>query len=427
MRVLFLDFDGVLNSHGFLRDHRGEDEPLLDPCCMAHLRDIIEQTDARIVLTTSWRRHWSAEKTALGDIGQHIDNTFAEYGLTVFDKTPDEHTRREENIRAYLTAHPDITTYAVLDDAFLEADIVEGHFVRTSSLRGGLNADAAQATIGLLTPLDAVADEHEALEAALEAAVTAEDDGRQLRLRFFRFFDEDDLCVTIHRADDAWYLHDGGAALRQLSRRVTDAPTRQRMLRAVCDDGWIVDGAVTGWMSQERQFFDYLKKLTAVAHADLIADHAEEPLFPFEEEDAYIPPDRAEEADTAALLKALRALVTVGFDVRVGSYVACRHTYAPQSTTYSYRLETVGERVRWSDRCQGMVEGEMLENFYWDHEELAGFTAFAEPFLRRFDAVIENGNFYRYADREDTITALFAFFQLAHLVSGWGYTVALPS
>ena len=127
------------------------------------------------------------------------------------------------------------------------------------------------------------------------------------------------------------------------------------MLRAVCDDGWIVDGAVTGWMSQERQFFDYLKKLTAVAHADLIADYAEDPLFPFEEEDAYIPPDRAEQADTAVLLKALRALVTVGFDVCVGSYVACRHTYAPQSTTYSYRLETVGERVRWSDRCQGMV------------------------------------------------------------------------
>lgn len=52
MKVIFLDIDGVLNVHYPERDEYGS---LFHPQFEDNLRHIIQQTDAKIVISSSWR------------------------------------------------------------------------------------------------------------------------------------------------------------------------------------------------------------------------------------------------------------------------------------------------------------------------------------------------------------------------------------
>ncbi len=149
MNVIFLDFDGVLNSDRYIRTHRTQGVAL-DPRCMTLLKDIVTAGRAKIVLTTSWRSHWSANPARCNATGTEINKSFEEYGLEIYDKTPRLGYVREEEILAWLYDNPNVTNFVVLDDMFLEHSYLEGHFVRTSSLRGGLDEDDAKEAIAIL-------------------------------------------------------------------------------------------------------------------------------------------------------------------------------------------------------------------------------------------------------------------------------------
>lgn len=426
MRVLFLDFDGVLNSVGYCRAHRGEEEPLLDPVCMEHLRDIVEATSARLVLTTSWRRHWDPDTARCNDIGRAIHRVFAAYGMTVYDKVPDTHRRREDNIRQWLDEHPETIAFAVLDDEFLEAAYLQRCFVRTSSLRHGLDADAASAVRWLLEPPAPAWTTPEALADEVFGSVKTAIADNVLTITLPSFFGEHALCISMHMTDNVWYVHDNGCSLARLRERIADEATFREALVAVCDEGWIVNGAVTGCFAQERQLLYYLQRLIFIAHADLLYRYVEEPLYVFREEDAFVEPDRAEPVDFAAFLRAIRERFTFGYDEHTGLYLAVIDTYANNPTTYSYRFQMFGDTVRLSDRCKGLLEGEILESFYWDHDCLDDYAAFVAPFLSRFGAIMENGNPVLDTHKDDMVKALYAFFQLAHLVSEFGHAIDLP-
>ena len=58
MKVVFLDFDGVLNSHRFMLEERLQGKSGvagLDPKAVAHVNYICGKTDAVIVVSSSWR------------------------------------------------------------------------------------------------------------------------------------------------------------------------------------------------------------------------------------------------------------------------------------------------------------------------------------------------------------------------------------
>ena len=123
MKVVFLDFDGVLNSERYVRNC-GEYGVIIDPSRMQLLKQIIDATGAKIVLSTSWREHWT--KT-----GTEINEIFEAYQLEIFDKTPKLGGRREQEIEAWLDRVSNVENFIVLDDAFLSADFLTGHFVKT--------------------------------------------------------------------------------------------------------------------------------------------------------------------------------------------------------------------------------------------------------------------------------------------------------
>ncbi len=142
MKIIFLDFDGVLNSYGYLR-RTGQAGLCLDPSRLDLLGKIVDATDAKLVLTSSWREHWSAESSS------EIDRIFAEHRMTVYGKTPHLRSGREQEIRAWLAEHP-AESFVVLDDRFLNADFLDGHFILTSNLRDGLDQEDVRRAIAIL-------------------------------------------------------------------------------------------------------------------------------------------------------------------------------------------------------------------------------------------------------------------------------------
>ena len=149
MKVIFLDFDGVLNTERYVRTC-GAYGVAIDPVKMLLLKRIVDASGAEIVLSTSWREHWEKEPISRNAVGAEIHGLFSRYGLQIFDKTPFLNACREDEISAWLDVHPKVNKFVVLDDMFLDSERIRGHFVKTSGYAGGLDEAAANDAIEIL-------------------------------------------------------------------------------------------------------------------------------------------------------------------------------------------------------------------------------------------------------------------------------------
>jgi len=131
MKVIFLDFDGVINSTSWVPD--ADDQPHLsipwyaaglDPDLVALVNEIIERTGAQVVVSSSWRQGATLEwlQEVLEEVGFLGD---------VIGATPRiSYNQRASEIQAWLAGHgEDVEQFVILDD-YADAGI-EGHFVQT--------------------------------------------------------------------------------------------------------------------------------------------------------------------------------------------------------------------------------------------------------------------------------------------------------
>jgi len=151
VRILFLDIDGVLNSHAFV--HRagwhpplGSDRDLyiIDPVAVALLNGVLEETGAVVVITSSWRSTYPQE--ALHSMLQQRGFTGQVVGTT--PELPGR--RRSREIAQWLVDHADVEAFAIVDD---DEDAGAGHphrFVRTT-YQVGLTGEHASALVRVLT------------------------------------------------------------------------------------------------------------------------------------------------------------------------------------------------------------------------------------------------------------------------------------
>lgn len=138
MKVLFLDMDGVMNSRSsrnkgyqerkHTTDKEGWDfpaQPMIDNFNM-----IIEATGAKVVISSSWRYFHSIES---------MRNIFKHVGMNceIIGETPKNtlYTIRGQEIEAWLKEHPEVTSFAIVDDSS-DMQPVAKNFVQTSDLRG---------------------------------------------------------------------------------------------------------------------------------------------------------------------------------------------------------------------------------------------------------------------------------------------------
>lgn len=121
MKVLFLDVDGVLN-----REIENEDFFIFGDIefdCLLHLASIVEDTGAKIVVSSSWRL------PTLND-NPHIKldmlkKELSTVGLTIHDVTPDLVLEpRGSEIDEWLSKNPEVTNFVILDD-FIGLDLMD--------------------------------------------------------------------------------------------------------------------------------------------------------------------------------------------------------------------------------------------------------------------------------------------------------------
>ena len=151
MKVIFLDFDGVITTQ--------KSKYKLDSDALHLLGKIINSTDAKIVISSSWRQR-TLEGTikALQDtsdfrlngiefpfIDRIVGITDKIYGVALTDKEKHISLLRGVEIREWLNEHPEVTNYVILDD---DSDMLleqANHFVKTDTYEGLTNENVEQA------------------------------------------------------------------------------------------------------------------------------------------------------------------------------------------------------------------------------------------------------------------------------------------
>jgi hypothetical protein len=120
VRVIFLDIDGVLNHRRSMSIHA-----ISKPAARL-LRQLVRDTDAKIVLSSSWRK-----------IEEAVYAFRKKTLLTEISKTPSHwHGIRGYEIKEWLEENPYVDEYVIIDD---ESDMLEeqrSHFVKCDMQKG---------------------------------------------------------------------------------------------------------------------------------------------------------------------------------------------------------------------------------------------------------------------------------------------------
>lgn len=154
MKILFLDFDGVLNSKQWFLDHKEEiteSTSLLtrgvaeiDPTAVQRVVDIIDATGAAVVISSSWR-HLHPLKEIVEILR---DRGFPQFEHFIIDKTPSDREVQAHGvppdtgvwrgheiefwIKNFESKNGKLTSFCILDD---DSDMLSSqhpNFVQTS-------------------------------------------------------------------------------------------------------------------------------------------------------------------------------------------------------------------------------------------------------------------------------------------------------
>lgn len=116
MKVIFLDVDGVLNSNDYMEytsknNVKGILEEI-DPKKIDMLKQVLNITGAKIVVSSSWRNIRKFEK---------LRELFFLYGIRLDEKIPLIGNNRGLEIKQYLKEHANIEQYIILDDEVFDS------------------------------------------------------------------------------------------------------------------------------------------------------------------------------------------------------------------------------------------------------------------------------------------------------------------
>lgn len=150
LKIIFLDFDGVLNSTQsaiyHVRKRTQYDTIFIGDWCpiaFSNLKRLLEATpDARIVVSSSWRHGRTLEQLREILMAEGVDPS------RIIGATPSSSVRGEQRgweIQDWLDAHPEVKDYVIIDD---DADMLphqQEHFVQTDGHIGLTIHDACRA------------------------------------------------------------------------------------------------------------------------------------------------------------------------------------------------------------------------------------------------------------------------------------------
>jgi len=134
MKIIFLDIDGVLNCTQTPNPRKFP--YVIDARLLRRLKRLLEQSKAKAVLSSSWR----VDPTGLL-AAKH-------FGVPFIDVCPDMPSeRRCVEMRAWLIEHPEVVSYAVIDD---EDDGVDDMPLFQPCRKTGLTPEIAKGVVRYL-------------------------------------------------------------------------------------------------------------------------------------------------------------------------------------------------------------------------------------------------------------------------------------
>lgn len=135
MSIIFLDFDGVIST--------SESKWHLDPEKVALVEQIISATDAKIVVSSSWRGNSKSREEFISKLFnryKRLTECISEDSLfikSIYDVTDRNGSARGDEIQRWLDAHDkEVDTYVILDD---DGDMLDNQllcFVQTDGWEG---------------------------------------------------------------------------------------------------------------------------------------------------------------------------------------------------------------------------------------------------------------------------------------------------
>ena len=124
-KIIFLDIDGVLND-GFTILGTGKDFPTKDH--LDCLKQIVDATNAEIVLSSSWRYY--------PEYKNDVKNALRNVQLQFIYVTKELPKGRDAEVREWLSRHPEVENYLILDDLNEFSDELKEHQVLTAFATG---------------------------------------------------------------------------------------------------------------------------------------------------------------------------------------------------------------------------------------------------------------------------------------------------
>ena len=118
-KVIFLDFDGVINDYMTINE--------INQYNVEMLKIIVNETAAKIVVTSSHKYPYQRNNKNMEVFlnNNYYARTLKENGIDIIDWTPyirwqgEKEAQREQEILEYLKGHPEITQYLILDDDYI--------------------------------------------------------------------------------------------------------------------------------------------------------------------------------------------------------------------------------------------------------------------------------------------------------------------
>lgn len=142
MKILFLDFDGVITTL--------KTRWKIDMDKIKIINEICDKTDAKIVVTSSWRIGYGGDVSAFHEsLKQYfIKNEYV--GLFKFNKFISNIVGMTESIgglcgneiKLYMNEHPEVDNYVIVDDDSDMCDYQLFNFVQTDTYEGITERDA---------------------------------------------------------------------------------------------------------------------------------------------------------------------------------------------------------------------------------------------------------------------------------------------
>jgi len=147
MKIIFLDFDGVICNPRHLIAMGDRSSSLIDPAAGGLVKKLALTTGAKIVVSSTWR--YGRSRDWIGDV---LSAVVPEFGQLLFShehywKTPDVYTNRQLEIRKWIdwyeSAHDEmLEAYVILDDDRLHPpgydkdEDLYTHYVKTDQYDG---------------------------------------------------------------------------------------------------------------------------------------------------------------------------------------------------------------------------------------------------------------------------------------------------